>query len=317
MRLSIIIPVYNVEPYLDACMESLLPQMENKPVEVLLLDDGSTDGSAALAKKWEEKSEQVRFFCHENGGASYTRNVGMGLARGEYIQFVDSDDWLEEGAIDEILAALEAGPDLLLLNVNRYREGKLESCTGWDSNDLAQGNEAFISRLISEKPVHNMVVTAMVRRRWQQEKELTYLEGIVHEDMEWVPHLICEAEKIAILDKPVYAYRLARQGSVMNATRLEHRCESLMLVARTLMGRAESGYDPVRREFSRRAAGLCLFMAMGYAADMGPEKAKAMEKDIRKDLLLGPAAKAVPRKYRLCCLLGGGLAGGIKLYRKL
>ena len=313
IKLSIVVPVYNVQEYLPACLESLLSQAQGRPVEVLLVDDGSTDGSGQLCKAWAARWPQVRLFEQENGGASAARNLGIRQARGEYIQFVDSDDWLEEGALDKILAALEKEPDLLLLNLNRYRDGQKMSATGWKSASLAGGLDHFLGRLIRQEPLYCVVVSPILRREWQREKELFFLEGIIHEDMEWIPHLLCQAAGIQVLDEPVYGYRLGRQGSVMNGTDLQRHVGSLLLAARTLMG--ESGdYDKTRRKFCCRAAGLCLFMAMEYAFQQGEEAARAAEKEIRGDLLLAPALRALPRKYALCCLLGGGLTGGIRRF---
>ena len=311
LRLSIVVPVYNVKEYLPACMESLLGQAEGRPVEILLVDDGSTDGSGLLCQEYAKQHGQVRAFRQENGGASAARNLGIRQAEGAYIQFVDSDDWLEEGALEKILAALENQPDVLLVNLNRYRDGKKESVTGWHSESLAGGTEAFLGRLIRKEEMCAMPQVAIFRRQLAREGELAFLEGIIHEDMEWIPHLLCQAGLIQVLDEPVYAYRLSRQGSVMNATGLERHVVSLMTAARALMGESQE-HDRTRRKFCCRAAGLCLFMAMRYAFRLGESAAKETEKEIRSDLLLAPALRALPRKYALCCLLGGGLTGGIR-----
>lgn len=313
LRLSIVVPVYNVKEYLPACMESLLGQAEGRPVEILLVDDGSTDGSGQLCQEYAKQHGQVRAFRQENGGASAARNLGIRQAEGAYIQFVDSDDWLEEGALEKILAALENQPDVLLVNLNRYRDGKKESVTGWHSESLAGGADAFLGRLIRKDPLYCVVVSPILSRDWQQKENLFFLEGIIHEDMEWIPHLLCRAGSIRVLDEPVYAYRLSRQGSVMNATSLEKHVVSLMMTARTLMGERQE-YDKIRQKFCRRAAGLCLFMAMEYAFRQGENRAQKLEKEIWADLLLAPALRDLPRKYALCCLLGRGLTGGIRLY---
>ena len=94
MKLSIVIPVYNAERYIEECLASILPEM-NEGMELLLIDDGSTDSSYQLIQKY--KSENIRVFHHENQGVSYTRNVGIMEARGDYIQFVDADDRLSQG----------------------------------------------------------------------------------------------------------------------------------------------------------------------------------------------------------------------------
>ena len=94
MLLSIIVPVYNVERYLEQCILSLVHQ-SYRSIEILLIDDGSSDGSFAICDEWAKKDQRIRVFHTENHGVSHARNVGLEQARGDYIGFVDSDDWID------------------------------------------------------------------------------------------------------------------------------------------------------------------------------------------------------------------------------
>lgn len=95
MRLSIIVPVYNVEPYLEKCLDSLLDQnIDKSQYEILVLNDGSTDKSLEIVHKYADKYSNIQEFSHPNKGLSGTRNVGLKNATGDYVWFVDSDDWI-------------------------------------------------------------------------------------------------------------------------------------------------------------------------------------------------------------------------------
>ena len=99
--LSVIIPVYNAEPYLAKCIDSVLSQ--DVPLEVLLIDDGSIDGSANVCKRYAERDTRIRYFRKENGGVSSARNVGLDNMLGEFVTFVDSDDQVISGSYQTML----------------------------------------------------------------------------------------------------------------------------------------------------------------------------------------------------------------------
>ena len=118
-RISVIVPVYNVERYLPPCLESIAAQKFGD-VDVLMVDDGSTDGSAALAEEFARRDPRFRLVHQENGGLSKARNTGIEVATGEFIAFVDSDDVLPPRAYELLMAALdETGSDFATGNVHR------------------------------------------------------------------------------------------------------------------------------------------------------------------------------------------------------
>lgn len=105
--ISVIVPVYNTEKYLDRCIQSILSQTYSN-IEILLIDDGSTDSSGAICDKYAEQDSRVRVFHKANGGASTARNMGLDNAKGEWIAFVDSDDWIDAEMYEEMLSIAEA-----------------------------------------------------------------------------------------------------------------------------------------------------------------------------------------------------------------
>ena len=115
MLISVVVPVYNVEKYLDRCISSICGQTYRE-LEVILVDDGSTDGSGRICDVWAEKDDRVRVIHVENGGVSRARNLGIDAARGEYICFVDSDDWIEADYFEEAVPILEKARPICLIH---------------------------------------------------------------------------------------------------------------------------------------------------------------------------------------------------------
>jgi len=105
-KVSIIVPVYNAERHLERCVDSILSQ-EFQDVELILVDDGSTDGSPALCDAYAGRDSRVRAIHRENGGVSVARNAGIDVARGEYLQFLDADDWITTDATKLLVRAME------------------------------------------------------------------------------------------------------------------------------------------------------------------------------------------------------------------
>lgn len=125
---SVIVPVYNAEKYLAACVDSLCGQTLHE-LEIILVDDGSTDGSAALCERYAEKDARVVLVKKPNGGVSSARNAGLRRASGEWVTFVDADDWLDAGILEKALAQAQTNPDTLVFwNAAEVRGEKTTPC---------------------------------------------------------------------------------------------------------------------------------------------------------------------------------------------
>ena len=118
--ISIIVPVYNVEKYIEKCIQSLTQQTYSD-IEILLINDGSTDHSDEICKKWQNKDYRIKVIYKENGGVSSARNLGLNIAKGEYIFFVDADDWLETSCLEKMLEKMTPDVDMVICD---YRESK-------------------------------------------------------------------------------------------------------------------------------------------------------------------------------------------------
>lgn len=139
--LSVLVPVYNVAPYLEQCLDSILSQPYSC-LEVLVIDDGSTDGSGALCDRYAERDQRIRVVHQANAGLSAARNTAMDLMQGEFFTCVDSDDWLTEDAFSAPMSYLEANP---LIDVLELGYIEVNCRTGEERPVLAQGASSEVN----------------------------------------------------------------------------------------------------------------------------------------------------------------------------
>lgn len=221
--LSFIIPAYNAADYLEDCIRSIIDQGVTS-YEIICIDDGSTDETPQILAKLVATCPQMRVITQKNQGLGATRNRAMGLARGRYIRFVDSDDLLsEKSSIDLINWADSAQLDILFFDAD----------TLYDSEDLKERFPAFEStykRTIAHKEcVHGTklfkqfkkegtyrvpVWLALFKREFIEENRLHFPEGVIYEDNAFSLEAICLAKRVAHVNEPFYIRRV-REGSIM------------------------------------------------------------------------------------------------------
>ncbi len=233
IKLSIVIPIYNVEKYLSKCIESCLNQdFPRDEYEIICVNDGSTDKSKAIAEEFVESHSNVRLINQRNKGLSAARNTGLKEAKGEYIWFVDSDDRIETNCfVDLIQRANEENLDVLCFCLNlEYPDGKVAKyiVVHEDSGKVYDGKD-FINR-VDMPPA---AWSAIYRKTFLLMNNLRFYEGILHEDQEFTPRAYCLATKIGYIDIPLYYYN-QREGSIMKSNRNIKRCQDLLKVADSL-----------------------------------------------------------------------------------
>lgn len=239
MKLSFIVPIYNVEPYLLKCVDSLLHQ-DYEDYEIILVDDGSTDGSGDLAdeivENWELRNEkretrvEVRVIHQENRGLSGARNTGISAAMGAYICFVDSDDYWEENVLGGLMVQIERDN----LDVLRFRyQNVTEDGDVFKPNKDPQHYDNFSENpidgtvFLNERMGQQCYVTAFVIKRTLlvgkdgngDSNSCLFMEGILFEDTDWTPRMLMRAKRVASTKQIVYNY-LWRTGSITLATNL-------------------------------------------------------------------------------------------------
>lgn len=215
--ISVIIPVYKVEPYLDACVASVAAQTFSD-LEILLVDDGSPDGCPALCDAWAQKDPRVRVIHRENGGLSAARNTGIDAATGQFLAFVDSDDLLEP---DTLRRAYEAqrqhDADLVIFNLVYVDEHNTPlpapNFTGFRDEVLDADGVWQRYFALAEQKIYYVVAWNKLYKR-ELFAGLRYAEGKRYEDQFLLPGLLARCKTIACLGYPGYRY-VQRGGSIM------------------------------------------------------------------------------------------------------
>ena len=223
MKLSIIVPIYNVAPYLRKCVDSLLTQ-DITDYEIILVDDGSTDDSGAIADELlaypqplpKGKGVSMKIIHQENAGLSAARNTGIAVAQGDYIMFVDSDDYLQPNTLGALLAQAERDN----LDVLRFRYQNVHESgevfvphegMKTDYNNYSSEPTDGLTFLNDRMWVQCYVVQFLVRRDIVLQEQFT--PGIYFEDTDWTPRMLLRTKRVASTDLVVYNY-LWREGSI-------------------------------------------------------------------------------------------------------
>lgn len=214
MKLSIIIPIYNIREYIVQCIESCICQEYISQYEIILVNDGTKDDSIDLALPYVHKYNNISIVQRKNGGLSAARNSGLKVAKGKYIWFVDGDDYLENGAIPKVLKAIDTYQcDLFILGYNSIINGKKINTTTFAlAHEIINGHEEFL-KCNFKFPM--LVWTHVYKTQFLRENSLVFYEGIIHEDLEFKFRSHYLATSIHEIHEPLYNYRLARENSIM------------------------------------------------------------------------------------------------------
>lgn len=216
-KLSIIIPVYNVEKYLPKCLGSILEQ-PFKDLEVICVNDGSTDGSLDVLQKIKKNDDRVVIIDKKNEGSGIARNIGLSTAQGEYVYFIDSDDWLEDDALAKIIAkADELQTDILVFGGLSYYNGKGQN-GAYSKNKLPK---KYFGKVVSAKDIKKGIFkfpstawTKLYRRSFLIKNEIKFQNIRAGQDQLPFFHSMITADRIAILPENIYCYQKNREGSV-------------------------------------------------------------------------------------------------------
>ena len=210
--ISVIVPVYKVEPYLDKCVRSIVEQTYQN-LEIILVDDGSPDNCPAMCDAWAEKDSRIKVIHKENGGLSDARNAGLAIATGDYIAFVDSDDWIAPDFIRELYYAMErTGAEIAECGTTYVDESdKVLRQRGVAPVTEMDKLEA-LRRLVLEDGIYQTVWNKLYRRAVIE--DILFEKGKHHEDDFWTYQIFDKIEKLAVVERPMYYY-LQRSGSII------------------------------------------------------------------------------------------------------
>lgn len=229
MKLSIIVPIYNVEKYLPKCVDSLLNQdLSSEDYEIILVDDGSPDRCGEICDEYAVRYPNIKVVHRENGGLSAARNSGIDVAQGKYVQFVDSDDYLEPNVLRTLVDKMETDNlDVLRFNYQNVNERYVVfepnkvSKPFVDYRDEVCDGLAFLTERLG---MACYAVQFMIRRNLLE--DCVFKEGIFFEDMEWTPRLLLKSQRVTSTSMMVYNY-LMRQGSIARSVDKEKKRKTL------------------------------------------------------------------------------------------
>jgi len=236
IELSVIIPVYNVEDYLRECIDSVISQSGLR-LEIILIDDGSTDSSGVVADQYAGKDNRIKVIHQENKGLSAARNAGLDIAQGKYIAFVDSDDLLKEDSLCKLYPeAVRFQADMVMGKVEfGHKDGNMSYYMQVPKEMTYithTGKEAFLL-LMKTGSYRPMVWNYIYRRAFLEEIQARFMTGLTHEDELWTPVVLCQASKAVMVDTEYYYYR-QRKESTIYSTNTKKRVNDNILVTNLL-----------------------------------------------------------------------------------
>lgn len=284
--ISVVVPIYGVEKYLDKCVASIVNQTYPH-LEIILVDDGSPDGCGALCDEWVKRDNRIKVVHKENGGLSDARNAGIPYATGEYISFVDSDDYLDSTFYERLYTTMqETGAEIVEcatryvgengseLKIRPSKEGMFDKLTA-------------LKLLILENGLYQTVWNKLYRR--EVVDGLLFAKGRYNEDEFWTYKVFDRAEKIVAFQEPLYNY-LQRKSSIIGAGYNVKRLDGLdALFERMIyLEKYVELADLVRQEFALSA----LWHLQGVLRHFKGETKKQTSKKIVKMIQSTPKVKS-------------------------
>lgn len=222
-KISIIVPVYKVEKELDRCVQSLL-QQTYKNLEIILVDDGSPDRCPILCDQYAMEDERIRVIHKKNGGLSDARNAGLNLATGEYVLYVDSDDYIELDSCERLISATSDGQvDIVVGNaIMEKPDGNEKMIHSATPAGFIYSAKDFVEKAVCESQWYAPAWLNMYRREYLLTNNLYFKKEIYFEDVQMLPRVFLSAQKIACIDGIFYHY-IIRENSIMTSKKDEKK----------------------------------------------------------------------------------------------
>lgn len=215
--ISVIVPVYKIEQYLPQCIESILNQ-SYQDIEIILVDDGSPDDCGKICDKYAQKDKRIRVFHKKNGGLSDARNFGIVKAKGDYLGFVDGDDWIELDMYETLLNLIEDN-NAELVNGGVYYEYSNRSVIV-PIIDRSFNNTIELSKSLIKGEINNGVWNKLYRKSCFS--NLEFPKGHVFEDVDIMYQLFLKVTSVVSTSKPLYHYRQKRKGSITETRSMDN-----------------------------------------------------------------------------------------------
>lgn len=299
MKLSLIIPVYNVEQYLEKCLRSCLEQdIPRSDYEIIVINDGSPDGSLAIAKRIASEAENIRIVSQKNGGLSAARNTGLSIAKGDYVWFIDSDDTIKENCLKSIVEqCFSQELDLLAICAANIIGNQAIRRFSYTDKTIVSGIEVLKSGMMQ-----HCAPFTIYRTRLLKENNMEFYIGIYHEDSEWSPRIYFHAQKVGFTNEILYFVTINPISITRSAN--PRKGFDCLTVARSIDEFYKTHNDRRSHKFFHNHISLMINNALSNFADKSDAKVKEMESEFINRLyedryLFAHLRKATILKYKI------------------
>lgn len=294
INLSIVVPVYNVEKYIQECISSLLEQtLEN--IEILVVNDGTKDRSIDIVRTFND--ERIVILEKENGGLSSARNYGLKHAKGEYVCFFDSDDFIDGKDSYKTMFEMAKRDDLDILNGVfswYYSKNNIKRDSRYEfvAQKIPMTGREYLKKTLRCNNYLAIACTQIYKRKFLLENKLIFKEGIYHEDEEFTPRTLLKAKRVNVIPLNFYMYR-QREGSIMSTKGNQKRINDLFNTIRELTDLIDKEDDKeLKFVFRSYMIGMVLVYAHMY-------RLKKVPKDLRKKYTYSKLKRNISIKLRL------------------
>ena len=273
MLLSIIIPAYNVEKYLDDCLSSCFRQdIPSDDYEVIIVNDGSKDRTEEIASRWASEHNNIKLLSQTNKGLSEARNAGMAIAQGEIIMFIDSDDWIEDNCLCRLIQIFDSTrADMVRIGAAKIVDGKKCTIASYDNNETS----SIIPGINLLRTRFNVsALLSVYRKSFLKSNNLSFYPGIFHEDNEFSPRAYYYAKNVASTNEITYFVRQT-PGSITRSINPK-KIHDLIIVVERLINFTEQLSD------SRLSSEI--YFQAGLTLNWAIKETRKLDKNQRKEI---------------------------------
>lgn len=278
--LSVIIPIYNVEKYLRQCIDSVI-QQKIEDMELILVDDGSPDKCPEICDEYAQRYLFVKVIHKKNGGLSDARNQGLKAASGQFVIFMDSDDWWNPNIdVNKLLDYMQSihSIDMLLFTSYDYIEGEgyfqRNEHQNFRNIDVSSV-KAYYQSLLNNGNLEVSANTKILKRQFLIDNQLFFTPNLLSEDNEWMMRVLRVAKKVDKLEEPLYICRLGRADSITNTIKKKNITDLLSIVKGSIDYYAN--HDNEVKEQELCFASYLWFCALGLANRLNKNELKEVK----------------------------------------
>lgn len=307
--ISVIIPVYNVEQYLNQCIDSVLNQGV-EDIEIILVNDGSTDNSGNICDEYAKKDSRIIVIRKENGGLSDARNYGINKAKGKYILFLDSDDFWMENSLKEIYEISKEENDIVFLTATKLFEKSNKIQASFESleKDKIKGKskEDVFDYLAKSDKFPVSACTKLIKRDLIKNNNLFFEKGLLSEDIDWSTRLLLKSEKFDVCDVDFYVYRKQRDNSITDSIKLKNVSDLFYIIKKWYI---KCNNNELNTKLVNNLLALYSYeytILMGHLYTIEKQERKQLIKEIKtiKDILKYSKSKKIKLIKNLSKIIG-------------